>query len=607
MIPSQPRTLGGASSQFPKPLKNFLSANRLPLLVIAFLSISLYIQTIRFEYALDDTMVIVKNQFTQRGIDGIGDIFKYESFRGYFGEQKKLLEGDRYRPLSIATFAIEKSVFGGSKKVSHFINILLYALTGLLLFRVLLFMFPNDNSKKWYLTIPFMATMLFIAHPLHVEVVANIKGRDEIIAFMGEIATLYFSFKYIYKNKNVYLSGSFFAFLIAILSKESAITFLVITPLTLHFFTKATFLEKIKSTIPLVLGTVLYLFIRVKAIGYLLSSAVITDVMNNPFYGMSLAEKTATIFYTLLLYLKLLIFPHPLTHDYYPYQIPKMTWGDWQPVFSLLLHAVLMVVILRGIIFKEKESPKITAYCAAFYLITLSIVSNLFVSVGTFMNERFMYHASLGFCISLAYFLSKNDRFLIKNLNIGIFVLGIIISAFSIKTLVKVPDWRNNSTLNRSAIHYSPNSARANCFYAVSIWEDTYSKLPKESDASQRKVVLDSMKPYFDKSISILPNYSAAQKMRAIVAIEYHKIDNNFDVLLNVFEEVNRSRSYEPSILKYLKEINPRVEDKTTAEKLKSFYTQMIDFFNENYPSSIMPSEYTYLLNEIQNRTTQTR
>jgi protein O-mannosyl-transferase len=600
-----PPQLACSADRYPELTNGFLSANKLPIFVITLLTIVLYIQTIGFDYILDDTMVIVKNQFTQRGINGIGDIFKYESFRGYFGEQKKLLEGDRYRPLSIATFAIEKSVFEGSKEISHFINILLYALTGSLVFRVLLFMFPNGDSKKWYLSIPFMATMLFIAHPLHVEVVANIKGRDEIIAFMGEMVVLYFSFKYISKNKNIYLIGSFVAFLIAILSKESAITFLAIVPLTLHFFTKATFSEKIKSTIPLVLGTVLYLFMRIKAIGYLLGSAVITDVMNNPFYGMPFAEKTATIFYTLLLYLKLLVFPHPLTHDYYPYQIPKMTWGDWQPVFSLLIYVFLIVIILRGVRFNDKEPRKVAAYCAAFYLITLSIVSNLFVSVGTFMNERFVYHASLGFCIALAYFSSKNLGILVENKAIGSWLFGIIVVAFSIKTLIRVPDWRNNSTLNRSAIQYSPNSARANCFYAVSIWEDTYSKLPKESDALQRKVVLDSMKPYFEKSVSILPNYSAAQKMRAMVAIEYHKIDNDFDALLKILDEVNRSRVYEPSILKYLKEINNQVNDTSTAEKLRVFYTQMIAFFNTNYPSSIMPSEYTNLLNEIQTRAAQ--
>jgi hypothetical protein len=133
-------------------------------------------------------MVITENKFTQQGIKGIGDIFKYERFRGYFGKQSGKLTGERYRPLSIVSFAIEKSLFGSNKAISHLINVLLYALTGLLLYRVLLFMFPGDKGNKartWFFSIPFLATSFFLFHPLHVEVVANIKGRDEIFAFLG--------------------------------------------------------------------------------------------------------------------------------------------------------------------------------------------------------------------------------------------------------------------------------------------------------------------------------------------------------------------------------------------------------------------------------------
>ena len=394
------------TNQSTRQPNSFFKDNYKPLLVIILLAVSLYVQSIGFDYVLDDTMVITKNQFTQKGVDGISDIFKYESFRGYFGEKKQLLEGDRYRPLSIATFAVEQSLFGGNKSVSHFINIGLYALTGIILFRVLFSMFPFGEKarEKWYWTAPFIISILFIAHPLHVEVVANIKGRDEIIAFLGEMACLYYTFQYLNKNKIQYLIASFLTFLIGILSKESAITFLAIVPLTAHFFTKATVIEKLKVTLPIIAATGVYLFLRFKAIGYLLGEKEITDVMNNPFYGMSSGDKMATIFYTLLLYLKLHIFPHPLTHDYYPYQIPKMSWRDWQPIASLLLYLMLVFIVLKDIFTKKKI---IWAYATAYYLITLSIISNVFVSVGTFMNERFVYHSSLGFCMALGYFLSE--------------------------------------------------------------------------------------------------------------------------------------------------------------------------------------------------------
>ena len=284
----------------------FLKNNTLSLIVIAALSIAIYAQSIGFDYALDDTMVIVKNQFTKKGISGISDIFRYESFRGYFGEQKQLLEGDRYRPLSIATFAVEQSLFNGNRAVSHAINILLYALTGILLFRVLLFMFPSKKGENTegvhkYLNVPFIATLLFMTHPLHVEVVANIKGRDEIIALLGELGSIYFTFKYLNLNKFKYLIYSFSTFCIGIFSKESVITFLAIVPLTAHFFTKAHWGEKVKVTLPLLFGTLFYLAMRVNAIGYLLDNKEIVDLMNNPFYGMSFGDKMATIFYTLFL------------------------------------------------------------------------------------------------------------------------------------------------------------------------------------------------------------------------------------------------------------------------------------------------------------------
>jgi protein O-mannosyl-transferase len=600
-----------------QPKSAFFKENWLPIAIIVFFSIGLYIQTVTFDYALDDTMVIVKNKFTQRGFNGIGDIFKYESFRGYFGEQKQLLEGDRYRPLSIATFAAEQSLFGGNKVVSHFINILLYALTGVMLFRVLLLMQQNTApqlpkgetaplpSNGLARKSPFggrgawaaMATLLFIVHPLHVEVVANIKGRDDIIAFMGEMAALYFTFKYLNDNKFKYLIYSFLSFCVGILSKESAITFLAIVPLTAHFFTTATFSQKVKVTLPIIVATVFYLILRVNAIGYLLSGKEITDLMNNPFFGMTFGEKTATIFYTLLMYLKLHIFPHPLTHDYYPYQIPKMTWSDWQALLSLAVNIGLLAVILRG--WKKRS---IYAYAAAFYLVTLSIVSNLFVSVGTFMNERFAYHASLGFCIAVAYFLNEKSSNTEGGKKIAMSIFSLLIIGFSIKTLTRVPDWYSGNTLNNSAIKYSPNSARANCFYAVSMWENTYNQLPNETPETRKREVLDSMKFYFDKSVSILPKYGAAQKMRAAVASEYHKLDGNIEALIKVFDEVNRSGTYDAYVVEYLKYITSKVKSKADAENLAAFYTSMIVFYKQNYSTTSLPAEYTNLLADIQVR-----
>jgi protein O-mannosyl-transferase len=581
------------------------SNHRLPLLIVGVLAFGLYAASLGFGYALDDTMVIEKNQFVQKGFDGIGDIFRFESFRGYFGEQKQLLEGDRYRPFSLATFAGEIGLFGKANTfMGHFFNLLLYVLTAILLYRVLLFMFPKDENiaeedapsnfkLQTLFSVPFLATALFIAHPLHVEVVANIKGRDEILALIGELSALYFMFKWTKENNLKYLIALFLTILIAMLSKESAITFLAIIPLTAHFFTKATNFEKIKVTIPVFAAMLFYLMMRVNAIGYLLDGKVVTDLMNNPFYGMTTGDRLATISYTLLLYLKLHIFPHPLTHDYYPFQIPRLTWSDWRALLGLGLHIGLVAVIVKG-----WKNRTIWSYAAAFYLITLSIVSNVVVSVGTFMNERFVYHASIAFCIAAAYFLTR--KFMPKMATIG--VAAALILAFSAKTISRVPDWKSGATLNASAIINSPNSARSNCFFAVSLWEEKFLKLPKDATNAQKSAILTEMKPYFEKSLSIIPNYGSALKMWVGIAAEEHKIDGDLDKLLAAFERMNRSLVYEPFILQYLGYASGRISTRVEGDKLMNFYTTQQAFFKEKMPNSIMPSEYQKLIDGLNPR-----
>jgi protein O-mannosyl-transferase len=623
--PQPPRVPQNAKlkTQNPPPqyAPSFWREYRLPILIVAILSFILYAQSMRFDYALDDLMVIQKNQFTQKGFAGIGDIFRYESFRGYFGEQKQLLEGDRYRPLSIATFAAEVSLFGaGAKGVSHFLNILLYILSNILLYRVLLFLFPVDkpvekpengfknvdNSKNTeggknslssltaqLLTVPFLATALFAVHPLHVEVVANIKGRDEILALMGELGALYCTFRYLESSHTKFLWGAFVAFLVGIFSKESAITFLAIVPLTAHFFTKATNSDKLKVTLPILAGTVIYLLARLNAIGYLLDNKVVTDLMNNPFYGMTAGERLATTFYTLLIYMKLHILPHPLTHDYYPFHIPKMNWSDWQILLSLAIHAVLGVVILRG-----WQQRSVWAYAAAFYVLALSIVSNLVVSVGTFMNERFVYHASIGFCLAAAYFLIKK----LPN-KVGLAVAAVLLIGFSAKTMLRVPDWFDGNSLNAAAIQVSPNSARANCFYGISLWENKFLKMSKTATNEQKLAVLNELKPYFERSLDIYPNYSSALKMWTGVVAEYHKLDGDLDKYLSGIDRVNKAGIYEPFIFQYFDYLNGRAAlTKTDAEKLKNFYAAWLSDAQKNQGTTILPQEIQKLIRQIDGR-----
>ena len=157
------------------------------LFVIAFV---FYGNTIPNHYALDDAIVITENQFTKQGFAGIDDILTHDSFTGFFGEDKKLVSGGRYRPLSIITFAVEYEFFGANPHVSHLVNVLLLWVTAMLIFIIFSRLFWHYETRPWYLSLSFLTALFFLAHPIHTEAIANIKGRDEIMALLFSLLTL---------------------------------------------------------------------------------------------------------------------------------------------------------------------------------------------------------------------------------------------------------------------------------------------------------------------------------------------------------------------------------------------------------------------------------
>ena len=149
--------------------------------VIFGITLILYANTLRHGFVLDDEVVIVKNEYVQKGIKGIPSILSHDSFAGYgrVGEGKSVVEGGRYRPLSLIFFAVIYSLSGANALIFHLFAIVLYACTCVLLYRFLLLMLKD---RAYHQEIAWFATLLFTVHPVHTEVVANIKGCDEQLA-----------------------------------------------------------------------------------------------------------------------------------------------------------------------------------------------------------------------------------------------------------------------------------------------------------------------------------------------------------------------------------------------------------------------------------------
>ncbi|HHG85657.1 MAG TPA: hypothetical protein ENJ82_12990, partial [Bacteroidetes bacterium] len=284
----------------------FWFKNWIPGAIILILPLLLYFQSTSFGYVLDDKIVLSENNFVKAGTAGISDIFGQESFTGFLGEQQNLVAGARYRPLSLATFALEWQWFEEAPGISHFINILLYALTGLLLFRLFFIIAPNKGAQPWYFTLPFLGALIFVLHPIHTEVVANIKGRDEILALLLSLGTLYFMLRYFVQNKIIYLPLAAITFLLAIFAKENSLTFLAVIPLLVMLFMRIPLQKIVLACLPILGAAIVYILIRYSVIGFLLDSGTeVTSIMNDPFLEATAGQKYATITYTFGWYLKL--------------------------------------------------------------------------------------------------------------------------------------------------------------------------------------------------------------------------------------------------------------------------------------------------------------
>ena len=267
------------------------------------IGVLLYSNTLLFDYTLDDAIVIYDNEFTTKGVAGIPGLLKYDTFRGFFKVEgkEKLVAGGRYRPLTPAMYALEVQLFAPEKKdaqgqamkdkdgnaifdpneagqhnavklVGHLVNVLLYSLSLVVLFYLLLSLLktaaPARQDAQYPVLVAFSAAVIFAVHPIHTEAVANVKGRDEIMSLLGSLAALYCSLRAMQDKKPLLGLAAGGLFFLALLSKENAITFLAIVPLTFYFFTSARPGKIAVQTAPYLVAAALFLVIRGSILGW---------------------------------------------------------------------------------------------------------------------------------------------------------------------------------------------------------------------------------------------------------------------------------------------------------------------------------------------------
>ncbi|MDF2436909.1 MAG: Tetratricopeptide 1 repeat-containing protein [Bacteroidota bacterium] len=505
-------------------------------LLLAVFAFLLYSNTLNHGYVLDDTSIIKDNRMTQGGTSSLKEIFTSAYRAGNINS-----ENDLYRPLSKAMFAVEWQLSPENPFLSHFMNVMLYAFCCAVLFIVLL---------RWTginIHILFFTVLLFAAHPIHTEVVANIKSRDEILAMLFILFSLNSLYKYLESKKALFFVGYVLCFFLALLSKESAIVYVAIAPLFIWFFTEKAWRENIKLTLSVAVTAILYLFLHKSIIGGIaLTNIPVID--NSLMATTDTILRKATAIFIMSKYLLLLIFPHPLSSDYSYNTIPLVSgMGDPKLLFSLLVHLGMLIYAIKK--FREKH---ILSFCILFYLVSMAIASNIFMIIGTHLAERLLFFPSIAFCLALAWLFSKLFKLDYRDLSTQfvqtfrsgkgfVIVCATITLLFSVKTFARNKDWKSNGTLFKADIEKVPESAHMLMYYTdYLINKEELKKLSPEA----RKARLLQAQGYIRRALKIYELFPDAHYLNGRISYEL----NDYET---AYKEYLRALTLNPSKAMY--------------------------------------------------------
>ncbi|MGD0297584.1 MAG: tetratricopeptide repeat protein [Bryobacteraceae bacterium] len=469
--------------------------------ILVFLLASLqYLNTVSYDYAWDDKLVITANDYTTKGIKGLPDIFTKRVSVPFKSE---------YRPIPQALFAIEYDLSGGSPHAGHAFNILWYALTCVMVFAFTRFVFFRLD-----ILFAFLVAVLFVVHPLHVEVVANIKGRDEILALFFGLSSVMLLVRAFEQGRWTLLIAGASCFLAACLSKSNAVTLLPLVPLVAWYRSKD---FKVSRRLAVSIGAIAVCTLALVFLIRHLQNTVSNDaalylnstVLNNVFLW---SAHTDTIVPTALViiarYARLFLYPHPLIHLYGYNQVSLNTWGDYATWLVITALVGLAILLLRT---WRRKLP--LAFGVLWFAATYSVYSNLWFFAPDTMADRYMFVPSVGLAILAVYGVFRLASLDLEAAVVSgartktiLLLFSVILAGYFVRTVVGNRDWQNDSTLIHNRIRYMENNAAAQAIYGHTLDRESAEVIPPGMKRERKAAAMRA----FTQAIRIYPDFQAA-------------------------------------------------------------------------------------------------
>jgi len=415
---------------------------------IVFITLLVYIPALQNEFVnWDDHKYIAEMQrFQPINFDNI-----YSAFTGFYVSN--------WHPLTLLSHAIDYKIWGLNPFWHHLGNNILHGLNTLLvliLVSQLMNIRKNQEEKKQKVFLPAsVAALLFAIHPLHVESVAWISERKDLLcAFFFLLSLiLYNRYRSSSSKKSVFYVCTLLSFILALLSKPMAVT-LPMVLLILDFYPYKLFI--VKGSNAKIKGIILE---KIPFLALSLLSSILTMSAQAEFNAMGstrvfpLAERLLNAVHALFFYLVKMFFPFNLA-PLYPH--PKEI-SFFNPEYFISVIAITFITLFSLLNYRKNK-----VYLSAwlYYLITLLPVIGIIQVGGQAAADRYTYLPCIApFLVAgLACANIFNKGAKIRN----VFAGGALFFAFIFLIIVTVKQtgvWRNSLNLWNHEIKILPNSS----------------------------------------------------------------------------------------------------------------------------------------------------
>lgn len=447
-------------------------------IVIAVFVVLLHLNSLENQFTNWDDGMIYQNP-TIRNLDwnGIKKLFTFE-------------RGNTYQPVRALSYAVDYKFWRLNPIGYHITNILFYVLTSLVVFFTLEQLstslrkhLPPDSHRR----VALFGSLLFVAHPVHVEAVTWLAARKEVLQgfFLFLAFYLYLKGREEEGGKRVILLGVvLISFLLAILSKPSAVVFpavILVYEVTLR---QKKWIDFVKQHLS---------FLVVSVLMSLIFAWVLFKVMLDAggikfFHGGTFFTNLLTTFYVFLYNIKLLTF----TVNYsaaYTLPIPN-TILDLRTLTYIGITISFFCLALWSL-----KWTKVFFFALLFFFITILPYLNL-IPISTLLADRYVFIASFSYCFLLGIGFDKFYYLRNKHFSEGFFKLLaatlflFVIAGYSLMTIQQNRIWENSYTLWADAVEKYPDSNTANSLMGV-----VYMDLGIDEKAVE----------YLEKAVRLLP------------------------------------------------------------------------------------------------------